>query len=253
MRKQLISLLFILLIISLSTVAAENNTTITAIESGDSNISFENGYKGYCVEWGEHSAEEGQEFYVKNSSTIDNSNYLKTMFLFFYNQTQKDVYATQHMIWKFTDDKQFSRFNQTWYNQIVDTGDKCTIPDAGKIKLNDTHQFSFDFKAFVPFIDEFQNFFAYQFLIEQIPDNSTIQINNSTVNNSTTLLPNYQNNDTYAEYNGAYDIDDIKNSDTSTSDEPNILGIDKKTGANLWLLGCVIIMMTLILVLHNRS
>lgn len=267
MNKQLISFLIILLVISLGVVSAGNNTapieqptmyisngpTIQAIEGGDSNISFEDGYKGYCAEWGEHSAEEGQEFYIKDSSTIDNSNYLKAMFLFFYNQTQKDVYATQHMIWKFTDNKQFSRFNQTWYNQIVDTGDKYTIPDAGKIKLNDTHQFSFDFKAFVPFINEFQNFFAYQFLIEQIPDNSTIQINNSTVNNSTTLLPNYQNNDTYVEYNGTYDIDDIKNSDTSTSDKPNIFGIDKKTGANLWLLGCVIIMVVLIIVAHKRT
>lgn len=258
MNKQLISFLIILLVASLGIVSAENSTelieqpTIQAIEGGDSNISFEDGYKGYCAEWGEHSAEEGQEFYIEDSSTIDNSNYLKAMFLFFYNQTQKDVYATQHMIWKFTDNKQFSRFNQTWYNQIIDIGDKNTIPDAGKIFINDTHQFSFDFKAFVPFINEFQTFFGYQFLIEKIPYNSSIEINNSMVNNSTIIVPEYGNNDSYAEYNGTYDIDDIKNSDISTSDKPNIFGIDKKTGANLWLLGCVIIMVAIIVALHKK-
>ena len=259
MRKQLIICLIICIVASLSIVSAGNNTepieqpTIQALEGGDSNISFADGYKGYCAEWGEHSAEKGQEFYIESTSDMNNSNYLKTMFLFFYNQTQKDVYATQHMIWKFTDDKQFSRFNQTWYNQIIETGDKYTIPDAGKIKLNDTHQFSFDFKLFIPFVNEYQNFFGYQFLIEQIPDNSTIEINNSTVNNSTTLLPDYQNNDSYAEYNGTYDINDTKNIDTPTLDKPNVLGVDKKTGANLWLLGCIIIMLMIIWVADKRN
>jgi len=216
------SLIILIILIALcGVVYAGNNTepilnptmylsdgdTIQALEGGDSNLSFSEGYKGYCAEWGEHSAEEGQEFVLENTDKIDNSNYLKAMFLFFYNQTQKDVYATQHMIWKFTDEKQFSRFNQTWYNQIVETGDKYTIPDSGKIKLNDTHQFSFDFKALIPFVNEFQTFFGYQFLIEEIPNNSTIEINNSTTNNSTTLLPNYQNNNTYIEYNETYDID----------------------------------------------
>lgn len=247
MRKQLISLLFILLVVSLGTVAAENNTTITAIESGDSNISFKDGYKGYCAEWGEHSAEEGQKFYVQDSSKINNSNYLKTMFLFFYNQTQKDIYATQHMVWKFTDEKQFSRFNQSWYNQIIDVGNKYVIPDSGKIPINQTHYFSFDFKAFTPFIDEYQNFFAYQFLIKQIINNSTIQISNSTINNSSVLLPNYQNNNGYIQYDGVYNIDSIKDVDIPTS---NTTLNAKKTG--IWILGCIIIMLTIIWVANKR-
>lgn len=263
MRKQLIICLIICVIMSLNMVSAENNTeptiyvnnqpTIEALEGGDSNISFADGYKGYCAEWGEHSAEAGQEFYIESTSKMNNSNYLKAMFLFFYNQTQKDVYATQHMIWKFTDDKQFSKFNQTWYNQIVGMGDKYTIPDSGKIPINDTHQFSFDFKLFTPFINEFQNFFAYQFLTEEIQYNSTIQINNSTINNSTINVPNYENYNGTLEYNGTYEIDNIKNSSISTSDQPNILGINKKTGANLWLLGCVIIMVAIIVVLHKKN
>lgn len=265
MLKKIIVMLFILIILC-GVVYGGNNTndipsptmyvsegqTIEALEGGDSNISFAGGYKGYCAEWGEHSAEEGQEFYIKNSSEIDNSNFLKVMFLFFYNQTQKDVYATQHMIWKFTDNKQFSRFNQTWYDQIVGMGDKYTIPDSGRIPINDTHQFGFEFKGLIPFMNEFQNFFAYNFFIEEIQYNSTIEINNSTVNNSIIIIPEYQNNDSYAEYNGTYNINNIKVNDTPTSDDTNFLHIDKKTGIRLWALGCVIILLMLIFVADRK-
>ena len=255
-------IIILLILIACCGIAyGENNTepamylldgdTVQALEGGDSNLSFSEGYKGYCAEWGEHSAEEGQEFVLEDTNKIDNSNYLKAMFLFFYNQTQKDVYATQHMIWKFTDDKQFSRFNQTWYNQIIETGDKYTIPDAGKIKLNDTHQFSFDFKALIPFVDEFQTFFGYQFLIEEIPDNSTIEINNSTTNNSTIIMPEPQHNDSCVKFNDTTNTEKEKLSDTSTSDTPNILGIDRKTGANLWMIGCLIILGMLIIMLKD--
>lgn len=62
MRKQFLFLLIILLIFSISTAFAGNNTTpidnptitiadeptIEAIESGDSNISFEKGYRILC-------------------------------------------------------------------------------------------------------------------------------------------------------------------------------------------------------------
>ena len=171
MNNKSIIFFIILITISIGSVYAGNNTesiynptmnildsdTVIAIESGDSNISFTDGYKGYCAEWGEHSAEAGQIFYTESTSIMNNSNYLKTMFLLFYNQTQKDVYSTQHMVWKFTDDKQFSRFNQTWYNQIVGMGDKYTIPDQGVILLNNTHQFEFSFKALIAQINEYQN------------------------------------------------------------------------------------------------
>lgn len=100
MNKQFLMFFIFLLIASLSIVSAGNNTTeinntttlyideptIEAMESGDSNISFTDGYKGYCIEWGEHSAEKGEKFYIESSSTInkntkeDVSNYLKTMF-----------------------------------------------------------------------------------------------------------------------------------------------------------------------------
>lgn len=209
MNKKIIILLLIIFFVSLNIGYGGNNTSyvqnptinieegapiIIAIEGGDSNISFENGYKGYCVEWGEHSAEKGDIFYIESSSKAINtkthedvSNYLKIMFLLTYNQTQKDVYATQHMIWKFTDNKQFSRFNQTWYNQIIDLNEKYKIPDEGKIKINETHYFCFDFKTFVAQINEYQNYFAYKFTIEKVnsTNNSNIIVNNTIADNDT--------------------------------------------------------------------
>ena len=79
MLKCINNFLFLLLFDLVNFISTENNTTeieyptnyvsygeiIEAIESGDSNISFENGYKGYCAEWSEHSAEEGQSFYIE--------------------------------------------------------------------------------------------------------------------------------------------------------------------------------------------
>lgn len=233
-------------------VFAENNTgIIESLESGDSNISFADGFKGYCAEWGEHSAEEGQEFLVEDTSIMNNSNYLKTMFVFFYNQTQKDVYATQHMIWKFTDNKQFSRFNQTWYNQIVGMGDKYTIPDSMRIPVNDTHQWGFDFRMFVPFDSSFQNFFGYRFILEDIPKNPSVDVNNSTLNN-TIVVPEYQNNESYVEDYDEVVLDEVNLGDEYTSNNTNFLNIDKTTGIGLWTLGCIIIILAIICIFRFK-
>lgn len=256
MKKKIIFLLLLLFFLSLTTVSAGNNTTtiehptdyysinnntVTALEEGDSNISFSDGYKGYCIEWGEHSAEKGDIFYVESTNVIKNSKYLKAMFLFFYPQTQKDVIATQHMIWKFTDDKQFSRFNQTWYEQIYEAGDKCTIPDNFIMKINDTHEFGFSFKVFVAEINEYQNYFGYKFFIREIQPDTIININNSTINNSTTLLPNTQNNDMTNQYYNNITISNKNNINTYTS---NLL----KTGNNIYIIFVIILILIYILV-----
>ena len=72
------------------------NTTI-ALESGDSNISFSNNMTGYCIEYREHSANANDVFYITNTSKTlnkndgsDVSNYLKTFFIKFHNNTIKN-------------------------------------------------------------------------------------------------------------------------------------------------------------------
>lgn len=134
---------------------------------------------------------------------------------------------------------------QKWYNQIIDTGNKYTIPDEGTILINDTHQFNFSFKAFIAQINEYQNYFAYKFFIDQIPDNSTIQINNSMTNNSTTIVPDYINNNTYIQYNNSNEKNNIINGSTYTLN--NI-----KTGISLWTLGCVILMLIIVFIFKYK-
>lgn len=262
MSKKFIALLIFLFLISLSIVSAGNNTTtvdyptsyqsdldtIKALESGDSNISFSDGYKGYCVEWGEHSAEENETFYVDDTSKVINkdthkdvSNYLKVMFLFFYNKTQQDPIATQHMIWKFTDNKQFSRFDENWYNDIVIIADNINVPDDGTIKLNKTHELVYSFNAFIASVNEYQNYFGYKFFIRQIPTVPDTNIIENTTNINITYEVNYQYNQSFNQLNKSVSKKSINYLSTY------------RCGNQCWLLGCVVIMVIGILLLDNRK
>lgn len=233
MNKQLIALLIICAIASLSTVYAGNNTTtidtptahieqgetVIAIESGDSNISFSDGYKGYCAEWGEHSAERGDKFYIHDK--VDNN--IKVFFTYFYEDAQKDTIATQHMIWKFTDGKEFSKFNKTLYNQIITKAATVQVPNQGTIKIDNNTEMVFSFKMFISEFEEYQNYFGYKIFFRNISDNSSIQINNSMINNSNSYLDKYQNNESIiAEYDIII-INDNVNSQASTSDYKKIV------------------------------
>lgn len=254
--KKLILILLILLIIPCvsagnnttsidhPTVHIEDSQTVTALESGDSNISFSDGYKGYCIEWGEHSAEKGEKFYVDPTSKIINketnvdvSNYIKVMFLFFHDEAQKNVIATQHMIWKFTNNKQFSKFNETWYNNIVKVGDCVKVPDSCVFKINATHECFFSFKTFTAGINEYQNYFGYKFIVREIAPCPTINITENSTNQNTT---NYQNNQSLNQLN--------KQSIKKSLIQPSTY----RCGNNCWLLGCVVIMIIGILLLDNR-
>ena len=201
MKLKLI-LIFAILVITVSPVMAGNNTTdvdnpthyildepmTEALESGDSNISFAGGYNGYCIEWGEHSAEKGDRFYVHDGD-VDNN--IKTFFVYFYEESQRDVIATQHMIWKFTDDKQFSRFNQTLYEKITEKAKTVQVPNDGVLKVNDTTEMVYSFRNFISNFNEYQNYFGYKIYFRNITptnnltDNSTVNQTGSTSQNTT--------------------------------------------------------------------
>ena len=268
-------LIFILLILFLTigAVSAGNNTTeitnpttfhsgldtVTALESGDSNISFSDGYKGYCVEWGEHSAEINDIYYIENTDKAINNNNnknvgneLKIMFLFFPEKVNEDIVQTQHMIWAFTD-KNFSRVDYDWYNEIVSLSDKYKIPDEGTIKINETHEFCFSFRVFVSQINEYQNYFGYKFYIDKIKYNDSIQINNSTINNNTTLSPNILFNETESQFNKINITEKEKRMSQPTLTHKNILkkhitGIDTK-----WVFGWIIILLIMAMLFYRKE
>ena len=186
-------LIMAILIMAISPVMAGNNTTVVdnptqyisdepmteALESGDSNISFSDGYKGYCIEWGEHSAEKGDRFYVHDGD-VDNN--IKTFFVYFYEDSQRDVIATQHMIWKFTDNKQFSRFNQTLYEKIIEKAKTVQVPNDGVLKINNTTEMVYSFRNFISNINEYQNYFGYKIFFQNITHKNNNLTTNSTAN-----------------------------------------------------------------------
>ena len=177
----------------------------------------------------------------------DVSNNLKVMFLFFYNKTKENPIVTQHMIWKFTDNKQFSKFDKEWYNDIIELSDKYKVPDFGIIKINDTHEFVFNFKVFVAKYLEYQNYFAYRFDVRQIGMNESGQIINSTINNLTTNLTTDLFNDGSIQYNGTYVIKIDKNIRQSILSK-------HKTGIQTdWMFLCIIVLLTAICLLRNKS
>lgn len=229
------------------TAHIEDSQTVTALESGDSNISFSDGYKGYCIEWGEHSAEKGEKFYVDPTSKIINketnadvSNYIKVMFLFFHDETQKNVIATQHMIWKFTNNKQFSKFNETWYNNIVKVSKCVKVPDSCVFKINSTHECFFSFKTFTAGINEYQNYFGYKFIVREIPPYPTINITQNSTNQNTTNTINHQNNQSLNQLDKSLNKKSVNHTHTY------------RCGNNCWLLGWVIILIICILLLDNK-
>ncbi|WP_458404708.1 Cys-Gln thioester bond-forming surface protein [Methanobrevibacter sp.] len=218
--KMKLLLILAILIITVTPVMAGNNTTVVdnptqyisdepmteALESGDSNISFADGYRGYCIEWGEHSAEKGDKFYVHDRD-VDNN--IKTFFVYFYEDSQRDVIATQHMIWKFTDNKQFSRFNQTLYEKIVEKAATVQVPNDGVLKVNDTTEMVYSFRNFISNINEYQNYFAYRIYFTNITPESNLT-ENSTGNssagtsqnatNETNIKENFMKNHTNASF-----------------------------------------------------
>ena len=173
-----------------------------ALENGNLNISFEDGYNGYCINYGKHEAKVGDSFIVKDTTFAVNSNsgqsvgnYLKVYFVDYYDHTLKNEIVTQHTIWHFTDDFNGWRLDYDLIDSIKATASTKTIPDYGAVKkINNTTEAIFDFKVFKSENFENQNFFGYKItyrnIIDEIlKDNETIQdktdgLKNSTPNNT---------------------------------------------------------------------
>ena len=262
MFKKLILLSVIILCIFITPVFAGNNTlpienttetytlneeNVTCLTGGDSNISFTHNYTGYCIEYGEHSARENDLFYIENLPDNMEMNCLKVMFTFYYPETLKDPIATQHMIWKFTDNKTFSRFNQSWYDDIVATAKNVKVPNHFKTKINDTHYKVYDFVLLKSRWVEFQDYFGFRFYIMGIPTENNTIINNNTVNKTNTSSAERVFNKTFIQYN--------KQAILKTNKTINnyILTNTKSTGNPYWTLTTAIMLILLTIILRRSD
>jgi hypothetical protein len=223
LKKAFIMILIIILSVtsSINFVTAQNETEISiantkdenigrnsekveCLESGCINISFEDGYRGYCINYGKHEAEIGDSFSPENTSYATNrntgedvGNCLKTFFVEYYDHAMKDEIVTQHTIWHFTDDFNGWRLDYDLIDNIRSASSTKEIPDFGAVKkINNTTEAVFDFKVLKSGETDNQNFFIYKIIYRNIiPEilksnttNDTMieQMENSTSQNATT-------------------------------------------------------------------
>ena len=190
MKKPLFTILMILFAITtcMDFASAETETNILknsqseevlATEEGNLNISFDNGYHGYCINYGDHEAKIGSEYSVENTSYATNKNtgesvgnYLKVYFVDYYDDAMRDEIVTQHTIWHFTDDFYGWRLNPLLLENIKSTAATKTIPDSGAVRqINNTTEAVFDFLVLNSDKSDHQNFFAYKITYRDIIKN----------------------------------------------------------------------------------
>lgn len=183
----------------------ENNRTgerVEAKESGNYNITFNDGYSGYCINYGDYAADPGDDFIVKNTSNAINhyngesiGNYLKVLFVDYHDIAVKDKTNTQYLIWAFSDNYNYER---DLVEEIKKASIDRIIPDQGAVKkINNTTEATFYFEVLDSIESWTQNFFAYRIeyrtITPEIVNNTTDSPNNnsnSSEQNNTTNIPN---------------------------------------------------------------
>lgn len=169
---------------------------VKSTENGHFNITFDDGYSGYCINYGDHEATIGDTFNVKDTShAINNNNgkevgnYIKIYFVDYYEHAMKDEIVTQHTIWHFTDDFNGWRLNYDIIDNVKNTALTKTIPDSGAVKqINNTTEAVFYFEVLSSGISGHQNFFGYKIIYRDIGRSSeTNDTENSTLDNSTSV------------------------------------------------------------------
>ena len=190
MKKPLFTILMILFAITTCMDFASAETEINilknsqseevlATEEGNLNISFDNGYHGYCINYGDHEAKIGSKYNVENTSYATNKNtgesvgnYLKVYFVDYYDDAMRDEIVTQHTIWHFTDDFYGWRLDPLLLENIKSTAATKTIPDSGAVRqINNSTEAVFDFLVLNSDKSDHQNFFAYKITYRDIIKN----------------------------------------------------------------------------------
>ena len=170
--------------------SSESEEEVLAREDGHVNITFDNGYNGYCINYGEHEAKTGQEYSVQDTTYATNKNsgesvgnYLKVYFVDYYDDAMRNDIVTQHTIWHFTDDFNGWRIDPILIENIKSTASTKTIPDNGAVRqINNTTEAVFDFQVLSSDKSDYQNFFAYKITYRDIVREI---IGNATSSNST--------------------------------------------------------------------
>ena len=115
---------------------------VIATSNGYQNITFDDGYNGYCANKYLKDADIGDEFIVQDTSKLVNpnynesvGNYLKILFVDHYDYVMQNQLTATLAVWEFTD----NLYKTDSYLEIIPTilkeaQDGRIIPDHGEIK-----------------------------------------------------------------------------------------------------------------------
>ena len=160
----------------LSRNEADADEIVSANEDGHFNISFDDGYSGYCINYMSEEASKGDNFTVTDTSYAINNesknsigNELKTFFVDYYDTAMENKIKTQHIIWHFSNNFTGWRFSQDLIEDIRHTSSQKIIPDHGAVrKINNTTEAVFDFEVLLSHTEGYQNYFAYKITFRDI-------------------------------------------------------------------------------------
>ena len=225
--------------------------SVKSKENGHFNITFEDGYNGYCINYGDQEAKINDEFEVKDTTAaINNKNgesighYLKTFFVEFHDIAVKNKIDTQKIIWAFSDNFDF---NKALVQQIKDISINLTIPDHGAIKkINETTEALFDFEVLGTDKNNHQNFFGYKITYRDIPvevennttekqENTTIPQENKTENKTqeNTTIPQENKTENITVLNSKNQTEDLKDNTKSENENKPVSLVKHTTGTEL--------------------
>lgn len=249
--------------------------TVKSNENGHYNITFNDGYSGYCISYGKNEAEIGDDFTVQDTSKAVNNNngetignYLKVFFTDYYDLAKDDKVKTQHYIWALSDDFEGWRVDQDIIKDIKDIAKTKIVPDNGAtLKINDTTNAVFYFEVLKSASSGNQNYFAYRIDYETIindianntgSDNTIPGTSQPYDENNSAIGPGEQNNNTpqFSKLN-ENKLEKMKNSPSKSGknnvshygDEQNI-NLSKYPTGNPWLIILVILIIAVIGILH---
>lgn len=178
---------------------------------GSKNISFTDGYNGYCINKGWKGAKENDEFIVSDTSIAENSinhadvsNYLKILFVDYHDFAVKNADETAKIVWNFTDRQYWMSTNEIIQGILSIAESGRVIADHGEVKkINNTTEALFNFEVLDSVKSGHQNFFGYKITYRTIPvtEENETDITNTTTNESNTTNTTVNETDTTNETN----------------------------------------------------
>ena len=209
---------------------------------GSKNISFTDGYNGYCINKGWKGAKENDEFIVSNTSMAKNSinkadisNYLKILFVDYHDFAVKNADETAKIVWNFTDRQYWKSTNEIIQGILNIAESGRVIADHGEVKkINNTTEALFNFEVLDSVKSGHQNFFGYKITYRTIPitEENETDITNTTTNETNTTnttanetdITNTTTNETNTT-NTTVNETDTTNETNMTENETRVLGV----------------------------